>query len=580
MTITPHSDNHLLAIPPSPLGANFGLLSQMPGFSKWKDRNLIFRITGANIAFIRKTWPNAAWIGGAEDELNKAIRADELSSQTVAAKDSAVVLADDSGYKYARQPLPHQQKGFVLTRDREAFAILCEQGTGKTKIIIDNACYLYEQGKIDLLIVIAWPNGVHRNWVENELPEDMSKPYVAEFWTSNWRSKRRQKDFAEFIESDLLKVFTFNVEAFVAEGGQAFLLSLLKKFNCMLVIDQSASIKNPQAKRTKFLIDKASKQAKYRRILDGAPCAEGADELYSQFKFLDPMIIGHDTWTGFKAEFCTIGYFNEIAGYKNLDELHRRIDGYCYRVRADECQELPPRQYRRYEFELGAEERRIYDELKEEEIAFFNKSEIEEGFPDEEGATEGIMEEHNALVKLLRLQQVCCGWWPVDDFRGIEDGGPTRLAALEALLGQYPGEKCLIFSRFRADLEAIQRLFKKQAVSYHGGVNEEQRADNKRRFKTDQKCLYFLGHPRTAGIGHTLTEARHVIFYCNDPSLRLREECEKRAHRQGLNHQLHVWDLIARDTADSKVVRALRTKKALSDIILKDPSTFFLTYEN
>src|SRR5581483_10984004 len=135
----------------------------------------------------------------------------------------------------------------------------------------------------------------------------------------------------------------------------------------------SASIKNPQAKRTKFLI-KCSKLAPYRRVLDGQPVAEGASELFSQFKFLDPWIIGHDTWTGFKNEFCKIGFFNEIVGYRNLDELRRRIDGYCFRVREVDCLDLPPRIYKMWSFRLDETEQKIFDDLKIKDIAEFSRS--------------------------------------------------------------------------------------------------------------------------------------------------------------------------------------------------------------
>jgi SNF2 family DNA or RNA helicase len=319
-------------------------------------------------------------------------------------------------------------------------------------------------------------------------------------------------------------------------------------------------------------------------VLDGQPVAEGADELYSQFKFLDPWIIGHDTWTGFKAEFCEIGYWNEIKGYKNLDELHRRIDGYCYRILASECLDLPERIYKRWAFSLSENENRIFDDLKGKDLAFFHTNgttTLDEVafYSTPEGKDSGpeYLQESRALVKSLRLQQISSGWWPGEDFRAI-DNQPSRLLALLKLLEAVEG-KCLIYSRFTADLEAIAGALGSSAVSYHGGVNEDDRAKAKRRFMNDRKIRYFIGQPQTAGIGHTLTAAANVIFYSNSPSLRLREECEKRAHRKGLKHRLLVWDLVAKGTHDEKIVNALRDKKELANEILRDPDEFFLVYE-
>jgi SNF2 family DNA or RNA helicase len=93
---------------------------------------------------------------------------------------------------------------------------------------------------------------------------------------------------------------------------------------------------------------------------------------------------------------------------------------------------------------------------------------------------------------------------------------------------------------------------------------------------TDDKIRFFIGQPKTAGIGHTLTAAHHIVFYSNDHSLRLRKECEKRAHRIGLKHNLIIWDLIAKDTQDANIVNCLIKKKKICDEILKEPNNFFL----
>ena len=580
MIVSPNKDNHLLLIPGQLGGGNFAKLSSFPGFTKWQDRNLVLRVTGQNIQHIMNHWPDAEWIGGCEAIKIAHLRMLGLAKDVAEAKINPAILPDDSGYTYKRKPMDHQRKAFGLSRDRKAFGLFMEQGTGKTKVIIDTACYLWNKKEIDFLVIVAWPNGVHRNWVDYELPVDMSVPYVAEYWSSNHNTKHKSLAYRELLmQKDKLRVFSFNVEAFVSEAAQKMLLTILHSNRCMLAIDQSASIKNPQALRTKFLVDEASELAAYRRVLDGAPVAEGASELYSQFKFLDPMIIGHDTWTGFRAEFCDVGYFNEIKGYKNLDQLHQRIDGHCYRVLAQDCQDLPPRIYTRWSFDLTANEERIFNELKTQDLAFFKGGVASSvGEEDGDGEPTEIIEEHLALVKNLRLQQISSGWWPGEDLKQIEKTKSSRLQALEQMLAQIKG-KVLIFSRFRADLDAIAKLLGEEAVSYHGGIGEEERATAKRRFMTDDAVRYFIGQPRSAGIGHTLTAASHVVFYSNDPSLRMREECEKRVHRTGLKHKVVVWDMIARQSHDCAILRALKEKKNLSDVILRDPANFFLEHE-
>ena len=550
----------------------FSKLNDAPGFHKWIGRDFIFRCNGVNIKHIVDHFPETQWLDDTQQFKDEYLADKERSDRNRAAKETELTH-DDSGYEFKRPPMDHQRQAFLLSRDQTAYALFMEQGTGKTKVTLDNACYLYKAGKIDMLVVVAWPNGVHRNWIECELPEDIPAwcPYEAVYWSTE-KTKKKALAIRKVMDSKgKLKIFTFNVEAFASARAKDAILDCVNNNRCMVVIDQSASIKNPSALRTKFLIDKVSGKALYRRILDGAPVAEGADEFYAQYKFLDPIILGHDTWTAFKAQYCRIGKFNNVIGYLNKDELKRRTEGYSFRARADDCLDLPARTYKKWIFTLSPNERRIFNELNRKKVAQFTPERDEDG----------RLELSLPLVKNLRLQQIASGWWPEPkNFKAIGNSF-SRLDALADLLKQAEG-KALIFSRFRADLELIANLLGDAAASFHGGISDDDRSEAKRRFMQDDDCRYFIGQPRTAGIGHTLTAAKHVIFYNNDPSLRFREECEKRAHRKGLEktlaegEKLIIWDLIAKGTTDYKTVQALRAKKELANTLLDDPDNFFM----
>jgi hypothetical protein len=139
-------------------------LSNFPGFSKWIGRKMMFAPTGANIKHIQKYWPNAEW-----DDKSKIILNDYIMSLRAAEDRQKFSVPEDDDYMFETKPFEHQRRAFYMSRDKENFALLMEQGTGKTKIIIDNAAYLYANNKITTLIVIA-QNGVHRNWLRNEIP--------------------------------------------------------------------------------------------------------------------------------------------------------------------------------------------------------------------------------------------------------------------------------------------------------------------------------------------------------------------------------------------------------------------------
>lgn len=246
----------------------------------------------------------------------------------------------------------------------------------------------------------------------------------------------------------------------------------------------------------------------------------------------------------------------------------------------------------KFPFELNPKERRVFDELKDKSLTYFDNTncldcegtgvEGEVECPTCEGTGRPpetkFMEQQLALVKNMRLQQISSGWWSSENGKvePLEEGEVgSRMAALQSLLKNIEG-KALIFSRFKADLLAIQEMLGKSAVSYHGSISQRDREINKHVFKTDPKIRFIVGQIKVLGIGHTLTEAEHVIFYNNDHSLRFREEAEKRVHRTGLKHQVKIWDLVAQGTQDDKIIHSLRNKKKIANEIMKDPNTFFL----
>ncbi len=141
-------------------GQNFILADNLPAFKKWKERQLRFRPVGVNIAYILEHWPHCEWVGEAQAFVDDYHKTEALRDD--GAKEKHISQIDDSNYEYKRSPMVHQENSFVLARDRIEWAHLHEQGVGKTKIILDTASYLYLKKEIEMLIVVAWPNGIHR----------------------------------------------------------------------------------------------------------------------------------------------------------------------------------------------------------------------------------------------------------------------------------------------------------------------------------------------------------------------------------------------------------------------------------
>lgn len=200
-----------------------------------------------------------------------------------------------------------------------------------------------------------------------------------------------------------------------------------------------------------------------------------------------------------------------------------------------------------------------------------------------------------ALTKLLRLQQIVGGFFVPDqdlpinsedcfDFdytpslkqaipQPIDEKNP-RVESLIELLEETNG-KAIIWARFRSEISEICRAItatfgQRSAVEYHGGVDNETRSDNIRRFQNDDACRFFVGHVQAGGKGITLTAANTVVYYSNDFSLENRLQSEDRCHRIGQKNSVTYIDIIASNTLDEKVVETLRGKKNMADLVTGD----------
>ena len=544
-------------------GGNFDKLTSLPGYKKWIGRSLMFDPTGASIERINKYWPDAIWDDEVlyilDDYINNLKEAEEVLRMK---KED---LPENDDFNFETKPFEHQRKAFYMSRDKKSFALLMEQGTGKTKVIIDNAAYLYGKGEITALIVIA-PNGVHRNWINSEIPIHMPKwcLHKSVFYTAGMNKKRTEEYNSVIGASDCLKIFSFNVEAFTSIKAIEFMQKALLSNKVMLVVDESSRIKRPGAKRTK-IITKFGKQAEYLRIMTGTPVTKGPEDVYSQFKFLDHKILGYDSFYSFRARYCTMGGFEnrQIISYQNIDELTRNIEGHSFRVLKKDCLDLPDKIYQRHYVEMSAKQIKIYKNMKESFVAEL------------EGQ---VVNAPEAITRLLRLQQITCGWFPTEN--GVEpiENKNLRLEALKEILGDI-NSKVIIWARFKADLKAIEAALGDLAVSYHGEVSNDDREAAVYRFQNDDSIRYFIGQPQSGGIGLTLTAADYVVYYSNSFDLEIRMQSEDRCHRIGTKNNVTYIDIEARKTIDSKIIKALREKKSLADIITKDPMSLFLLEE-
>ena len=196
-------------------------------------------------------------------------------------------------YKFKTKPYAHQLKALEMSWEKKAFAYFMEMGTGKSKVLIDNVAMLYDKGKINGVLIIA-PKGVYKNWYSSEIPTHLPDHIekVSVLWQANI-TKQQQKTLDTLFKTGTdLHILCMNVEALSTTKGVDFAAKFINSHNTMMAIDESTTIKNPEAKRTKNIVS-LGVNAKYKRILTGSPVTKSPLDLYKQCEFLDPWLLDH-----------------------------------------------------------------------------------------------------------------------------------------------------------------------------------------------------------------------------------------------------------------------------------------------
>jgi SNF2 family DNA or RNA helicase len=458
-------------------------------------------------------------------------------------------------YKFKTKPYSHQLAALEKSWNRETYAYFMEMGTGKTKVLIDNVAMLYDRGKIDGALIIS-PKGVMDTWYSQELPAHLPNHIenVSVLWQANITKSQSNKLGTLFKTDERLHILVMNVEALSTQKGLSFAQKFLFSHKTLMCIDESTTIKNPKAKRTKNIIALAPR-AQYRRILTGSPVTKNPLDLYSQCEFLNEEHLDFTSYYAFRnryAEMKTLHLSGRsiqvVSHFKNLDELAEQLKTFSYRVLKEDCLDLPEKIYMKREIELSDEQKKVYEQMKETALADLNGKHITT---------------MTVLTQLMRLQQITCGHFVADDGT-IQEIKNNRLSELMDILEEVEG-KAIIWAHWQRDVKNIKEAITKKhgpcsVVDYYGLTPQDQRKRNKDNFQKDPKVRFFVGTPQTGGYGLTLTAANTVIYYSNGYDLEKRIQSEDRAHRIGQKKSVTYVDILAEETVDEKIVKSLRKK--------------------
>ena len=449
-----------------------------------------------------------------------------------------------------------------MSWDKKVFAYFMEMGTGKSKVLIDNISMLYDKGKINGALIIA-PKGVYKNWYADQIPTHM--PDHIEKTVVLWESsKNKESEYKKlFTSSDDLQILVMNVEALSTKKGKLFAWKFLNCHKAIMAIDESTTIKNPGAIRTKNIID-LGKHVPYKRILTGSPVTKSPLDLFMQCFFLDPWLLDQQSYYAFRTRYAICRKINVsgrqveiVVGYRNLGELSEKLKPFSYRCLKDDCLDLPSKTFMKRVITLSPEQKKLYKDMKEKALAVLNGK---------------MVTSATVITQLMRLHQITCGHFKSDDGE-VQNVKSNRLSELMNVLEEVEG-KAIIWAHYRHDIEVIEKEVKKKygedsILTYYGDTSTEDRQKAIEKIQDVSSPVRFMvGTPQTGGYGITLTAASTMIYYSNGYDLEKRQQSEARIDRIGQEKPMTYIDIIAEETIDEKIVKALRQKVNIATEIM------------
>lgn len=441
---------------------------------------------------------------------------------------------------------PHQREAIDFALERDGTMLAMEMGTAKSRVAIE---LLLRWEATNTLIIC--PKSVLPVWRRefDKWGQDKFKTLVLDS-TRSAKKKGEQATLLQTVNSLYQTAVVINYDTAKLPGFAKFCLS--RTWDCV-ILDESHKAKSHNSHTSKFC-NKLRQLAKKRLCLTGTPMPHSPLDLFGQYRFLDIGIFGTN-WHWFRSTYAVLREIPTVAakvvvGFQNLDDLKKRMSRIAFRVDSSVL-DLPDLLHHEVGIELSGRAKKIYDGLEKDFIA-----QVEDG----------VITAANAMVKLLRLQQVTSGCIRTEDEK-VRLVDTSKEHALISFLLLHDGP-VVVFCRFRSDLLAIQRASEQCSREYRELSGNRKDLDH-------HGCMLdvpgqVLGvQIQAGGVGVDLTRASHAVYFSIGYSLGDYLQSVARLHRPGQELDVHCHYLLAKGTIDEKVFTAIQRKQDVVESILE-----------
>lgn len=439
-------------------------------------------------------------------------------------------------------PWKHQVEAFDFAKGRDGTLLAPDMGCGKSMIAIALQKH-WERRKI----LIVCQNAFVGVW-----PREFKRHSVDEFniLTLNTQSvEARGEKLRAFLKlsHERLVVITL-YESFWMGKMRGEIMDA--DFDS-IIFDECQNLKSAGGKASRFAATLCRTIPK-RLGLTGTPMPHSPRDIYAQGRALCPEIFGTSK-TSFELQYCIKGGYQnyQVVGYRNQDEFKRKLDSFMFRVTKDEALDLPEEIHITLPFSMEGEIKDIYKQMEKEFYIQLDRGEVTAA---------------NALVKLLRLQQITSGFVKNDEGKEIIVGdGKVRLlhSLLESITADIP---VVVFCRFKKDIQVIKDMADKWGRVY--GEISGDRKDLTPEATMPKNITLMAVQIQSGNAGIDLSRANIGVFYSPTLSRGEYEQCLSRLHRPPQINKVTFYHLTARNSVDEKIYRAFERGKDVVNAIL------------
>lgn len=500
--------------------------------------------------------------------------------------------------QYLLAPWKHQLDAIARARVVTDLFLIHEMGTGKTGTTINILREHYARQKCLMKTLVLVPIVAVRNWQDEfKLHSKIRPDDIIPLVGSGKKRVQRFLDQAVDPKTQTLinpRIFITNYEAMEMDE--------LHKLICqwqpeILVCDESHKLKSIKSKRAAKVIDLLGEEAiigknppeytrkvKHVYNLTGTPILNSAMDVFNQYRVLDSGATFGRNFYEFRGRYfedanagmpAHLRFPKWEARPETYASLSERMYTKAHRALKKDCLDLPDIVFEKIHVELGKEQRRLYEEMKQEYITWI----LEHKHSTEPRAVVAQM----AITKALRLQQIVSGFCKTEEGIEIEIKDNPRLAVTAELLEELtPRHKVIIWASFKQNYKQLARVCTERGIPYvelHGGITATDKNENIKRFQRDSQCRVIIANQRAGGIGVNLVEDATIVaagqcsyslFYSRNFSYEDDAQAQSRNHRGGSEVYESVTriDLVAPGTIDELALQALANKQQIANLVL------------